>query len=388
MKGVSSIIMVPLILLVAVLVIVSSGVVFFWDKGVVKEADIQSTLYTSWNALQAADLYVSTSVDYSVYQACYDILRWGGFKENGKNWSNIYGGTEHETPPTSDEFLARFKELAKDYTNRYMRGPYMFIEDYNVTAQGSSSLPRLRLDSFKAGLLETSLSASAGSPLYIKRTLNDYMEEIVLEKNIAFDKVYRIPCLGLFAWGTSEHENAKKALKDGVTQEMDKWPAKSAEKTYAGTCAATEAVLQDVQDELFYDLAKDILPAPSGQSLYFQEEKPREPEWSGSVAKGESAIRVRISNAVTKTVSEQNREFLMYVIKPQPDISVEINADCTAEDTSSGCKYSCRFGYLIAATLETAISQKEQKYYPVASAGYPEMDVMNLIMTDRVVVVK
>ena len=127
-KAMSSMIAAPLILLAAIFAVISTDVTFIWEARTVEEANVQATVYTMWNALQAADLYDSISIDYSIYQACYDILKRGGFKEEGKYWSN--SEDETEKPPTEEEFKTEFQELVQEYLNRYTLNDYDFFEIY------------------------------------------------------------------------------------------------------------------------------------------------------------------------------------------------------------------------------------------------------------------
>ncbi len=359
MKGFSGIIAFVFILLLVVIVFVGTNTTMFWEKGSIKHANVQANLYGMWSALQAADLYINTSIDYSVYQACYDVLRWGGFAQDNKNWSN-WNGEEHETPPSEDVFKQNFKELLDKYIKRYTNQQYNFMDNYNVSSVESGHLPDVEI-SADIGASGISISATAKDKMYITNTNNEFMEKIVLMKGFATQKHYDIPCFNIFLWGEAQHEDVVNKFREVVNEEMKKWPEKNTE-TYHDKCDA------NLDNKIFYDAAKDLLISRDD-----------------AIKAAEEKIRTDITSEISNYIIMKNRPDSSYFIESEPKITVTIDLNCQAEKTVNGCDYRCtKFKYKILAILKTKIRSSVDKYYPVSSKGYPEFDTMHLVMTDVV----
>lgn len=386
LKGQAGVVAIPLILLAISVLIVSSDITFFWEEGTVKEANIQATMYTMWNALQAAELYEDISIDYSVYQACYDLLRWGGFTEENKNWSNFFNGKEHENPPDEEQFKKNLFQLVQEYINRYTGKPYYFVEGYNVTSSGSYSIPDIKFISFNVEVLYISLSAASKDSLYIKNELNKFKEEIVLRKDFQTTKRYDMWCLGLFSWGKRDHEEIKPILRDNVTKEMEFWPTRN-EKTFDEPCSETEKRLSDIENQLFHEKTWQFFIDPNaGLGEYLRERLKEISNWQGSIERAENRIMQNIQKSVSNSLSLLNYDGLVYTLTPNFEFDVKIDPDCRGDkiERDTKCEYTCNFNYNVNVTLNTHLMKKEPEYYPVASNKYPIMDTMYLVMSDRV----
>lgn len=376
-KGVSAVIVIPLILLAIVFAIVSTDVTFFFEKGVTKEANIQATTYTMWNALQAADFYEDISLDYAAYQACYDILRRGGFREDNRNWSN--SGDATETPPGDDEFKSWLFSLVQEYVNRYTDRPYNFVEGYNVTSESSQTLPDIRITFFDINYEDFKISAESVENMFIRNEIEGYNEDIVLKKGFEAEKTYEIPCFGLFYWAkNNNHEEIKVILKEEVEKEIQSWPLYN-EKQYSESCDFTENRIDEVRNEIFYEVVKDILAPEIPMGGYVPPEINKYESIQESVDKIKSNIDIGISVAIYNIDMSVYR----YYVVPHTESEIFINPKCIAEENSEGCYYSCDFEYNAAVTLKTEFHQDEEVYYPVAPDKFPEFDTMKLIITDR-----
>ena len=332
-KGMSGILATVFVLLVVVLVIVSTNVIFSGEKGLTKNANIQATIYTMKNSMEAADLYTKVSMDYSVYQACYDMLRWGGFEESNKNWSNSQD--KSESPPTNDKFKQRLQELTQRYMNRYTRYAYYFMDDYNVTSQYSSSLPEVIFTGFVVDYLDLTISAKGEKEMYIRKTIDEYKEEIIIINRFHEDKHYDIPCLGLFTWGKSNHEDIKTAANQEIATELEKWPTRNdRERSYTGSCDG-----RNVADRLFYEVAEDLIKEPEFDIPYGITMAGE--EWENAIELAEKKMQESLENSIFSAVFGLNNfNLYTYVMSPEIEVDVNILPNCQEEERDGECYYS------------------------------------------------
>jgi len=76
----------------------------FWAEGDTYRVVLHTHMYGMSNALDGAELYVSTSLDYSVYQAIYDALK-------GFNSETVGDGN---TIPTNEEIQESIRRNIED----------------------------------------------------------------------------------------------------------------------------------------------------------------------------------------------------------------------------------------------------------------------------------
>jgi hypothetical protein len=383
MKGISGILATVFVLLVVVLVVVSTDVVLILQEGTTKNANIQATIYTMKNTMDAAELYMNISLDYSVYQACYVILRWGGYKEDNKNWSNTEDSSEE--PPTDEQFKERLQELIQRYMNRYTSKSYNFMDQYNASTQDSNSLPEIRFTSFDADYTDLSFTVESEDKIYLRETIDEYKEEIILVKDFNTERIYDIPCFGLFSWGKNNHDDIKSVVTQEVTSETEKWPTGNpAERSYTGSCGTRE-----IADRMFHEVAEDLIEEPDfgiPEGIYFEGEP-----WENALQKGEDRIKDDLESSLFSAIFALNELSIQsYVMSPAIDVVVDIIPNCQEEERDGSCYYSCtKFEYVIETQVRTNLAEKidennELRYYPVSIKGYPDFGRMQLTITDRI----
>lgn len=114
MKGAGAAIAVVVMLAMMTALFIAFGpdITFFGEgSGSIKKTSTQSDVYTMGHALDAAGLYMETSLRYSVYQACYDTL----------------DGSLESAELSDEEFYDSMEALTQTYMNRYAEPSYTFL---------------------------------------------------------------------------------------------------------------------------------------------------------------------------------------------------------------------------------------------------------------------
>ena len=366
MKGMTGIIAAIMVLVIVALIIFSTQTTLFFESGIKKDADIQATLYTMRNALEAAWLYESISVDYSAYQACYDLLRQGG---------SMAGGYWSDSVPARDGFARDLSGLMQRYVNRYTATTYDFLDEYSVRSPQYDALPNIVLSQVDVGILGMSLHAQGSNKMQVENDIDDFNEKVVIRKTYSEDKSYDIPCLGLFVWGTNEHDGIMSAISEQVENEMAAWPA-------GGTVSFTASCSENLEDMIFYETAKNMIRDTQADVIRLA----GLPEWYNSTAETEELLDRLLTSKINDAINQLNSEALLYEILPDAQVTVEITPNCQKDQTGSACTHTCSlFEYRVEVDAKTAIGERDGSYYPVSKGKYPEFDTMKLIIPDRVV---
>jgi len=375
-KGIATgVVVVPILLLIVALALVNLDLTIRWEAKTTQEANIQATTYAMWNALKGAEMYMDLSTDYSVYQGCYDALRWGGFTEEGKNWSNNKDSSE--VPPDEAIFKRNLETLIKRYMDRYTDDGYVFFEKYRVNSSEGDELPDIIIGDFELTMDKISFHAENEEDMQIKEQLISSFEEIDLRGDFSTDKEYEIPCLDIFMIGVTEHDIVQPLLEEMVKAEVDRWP-KVNEKTY-DPCGSDEDIIEEVRNEMFFEVAKELLIIDSTPSYKVY------PSKDEAIEAAEERIAIYIGVDLSNEFMSRFRDS-EYLIVPETEITVDIFPSCNrvGEDGTS-CTYHCDIEYNTIAALRTRIMERERQYYPVAPSGLPEFDSMQLVITDRFV---
>jgi hypothetical protein len=134
----------------------------FWAEGDTYRVVLHTHMYGMSNALDAAELYTETALDYSVYQAVYDALK-------GNNLKTVSDG---DTIPTNEEIQESIKRNIDDNLARYTSSGYGFTQDYIVT------LPRYEVSlQDESGRLRVTTSAGDANMVVTKLTQEYGMKE-------------------------------------------------------------------------------------------------------------------------------------------------------------------------------------------------------------------
>ena len=143
-----------------------------WAEGDTYQVLLHTHLYAMGNALDAAELYTDTALDYSVYQAVYDALR----------------DAEVEAISNGDDIQKSIRENIKDNLARYTSSGYSFTHDYVVT------LPRYIVAlQDESGRLRVTTSAGDANMIVTKLTQEYGMkEDIEMKRTFLPDGEYDI----------------------------------------------------------------------------------------------------------------------------------------------------------------------------------------------------
>jgi hypothetical protein len=168
------------------LVIVGAVIIYAIFHPVLKpqlEEYTKTDIYVMKNAIDSSKLYLQTSLDYSVYQAMYDVAKNGGLGKSAANqWDSVLG---------ENEFVSNVKAEILKNMNSYTSKGYMFLD-----------LPLVYLPEYEEKNNELSESDSdvkillSGTKLRI--TKKDEQEVIVLESSSDMEKVYEIDLFGMY----------------------------------------------------------------------------------------------------------------------------------------------------------------------------------------------
>lgn len=219
-------------LLLAIILIMIFGIVFYFiyvsyanngkEINIREKAEIQMNTYTMKNAMDAARLYASTALAYSIYQGCYELLRKGGWKDipdtsRYKIGDIIYGmwydsENPEVKPPDEDPecswFASNLESLVEEKFRIYTQGTYNFLEDYRV------HFPKYTIKINDIGNEFVDIEASGNSNLWIESQEGN----IHLETSSGVGGVYRIDCCGVYKEGIRKNseiiEDLKNELKD------------------------------------------------------------------------------------------------------------------------------------------------------------------------------
>ncbi|RLJ07997.1 MAG: hypothetical protein DRP16_02320 [Candidatus Aenigmatarchaeota archaeon] len=183
------------------------------------KAEIQITSYTMLNALDAAKSYIDTALDYSVYQACYEILEKSGWYEmpydniynDGYENYGIWYSDENKSlkPPSDDEWKEGLEKKISDKLRVYASSAYRFLDDYYVYFPDYD----VSVKSFAPGSLE--VETTANKNMWIKKT-TETGQEIYLEKAGSPGSVYNIDCYGVYKKAKEKNSEIVKDVKQRI----------------------------------------------------------------------------------------------------------------------------------------------------------------------------
>ncbi len=203
---------------------------FGGGEGAVHKTSLQSNIYTAGNALDAARLYMETSLGYSVYQACHDTLAREDIPEQ--------------------EFLNELESTTETYLNRYADENYAFLYDYRVIIPKYSA----------------SITAPDPSKLVVSAVPSDEMtisaspesgESVTLQASADVSGEYDIPCYSLFLKGQELNSHIKDSLENALKSAV----APISEKIQnSQTGCNTVGICDDLTEELKGNL-KPSVPA-------------------------------------------------------------------------------------------------------------------------------
>jgi hypothetical protein len=198
MRGVQfSILIVFWLIAVGIVMAASWNLPFMGGSG--NTAVVKTDVYMMDSAIDAATTYIQTAVQFSNYQACYDLMKKGG------------------DVPERAEFEKSFKsELLKDI-NIYMEKGYGFATKYNVDLPGFDSVSL----SENAGSAEVSAAAVGDMVSFRESSGNTgFTSEVTLTRSAGFSGVkLRMDCMSYYDKMKAASDDMRKKISDAITAE-------------------------------------------------------------------------------------------------------------------------------------------------------------------------
>ncbi|MEM5798943.1 MAG: hypothetical protein QXP39_02770 [Candidatus Aenigmatarchaeota archaeon] len=175
---------------ILLIVLVVMGIIMFLlafqaEKFVrTEERMLQEDTYTLLNSLKAAKAYIETSLIFSTYQACYDVLK---------------------TMPSSEtSFVESIKNRIKENLAVYTSEDYVFMEGYQVKLpQYEISITDVNENNIK--VVAVPLENISVSKSYSLTGL--VSKDIKLEKDGLVVKTIEMPCLSIFNFAKANAAN-------------------------------------------------------------------------------------------------------------------------------------------------------------------------------------
>jgi len=218
MKGVSLVIPTIVIIIILLMLLAAINIPLIKTSQYEKDLEVRSEIHTMSNALDTAKLYMETSLEYSIYQACYDNLRNGGWDSFPANKYQGYAVWDSsDLHPNDQEFkLALEESIASNLALYRGTQAYTFLSDYHV------NLPVYQADNVTVNLNPSDpqwmfVVAWGDQNLNIQKT-QESGEYIRLEKESTLqnEDEYRIDCYWIYRKGAEVYGTAAKAVKDAL----------------------------------------------------------------------------------------------------------------------------------------------------------------------------
>lgn len=195
-----------------------------WYEGDVYKVMLHSHMYGMSNSLDAAGLYVNTSMDYSVYQALYETLKGGGFEtiEEGKGESGLAYWSDSSssiTTPSKEQVEVILQKRIEANLGKYTKAGYDFTVDYHVT------FPDYKVSiQDESGNLKVTTSAEDAN-LSITKLTQEYgmKEDVMMKRTLLPEGVYDIDYARMLEIGESENPNIISELQETMENEVDSW---------------------------------------------------------------------------------------------------------------------------------------------------------------------
>ncbi|MBL7206258.1 MAG: hypothetical protein ISS36_01525 [Candidatus Aenigmarchaeota archaeon] len=180
-------ILIGAMIICGLLVLALMSLKFSSVKRITEDVTLEEDKYTMVYAMNAANLYAKTSLNYAVYQACYDTLR------------NSEVGSE-------EQFESALGNAVKNNLNTYL-SDYRFLEAYVVKFPSQDMKIKIEPDKIE-------LNLDGNLVMEKTRVVEKVMkEEIKLEGGASLEVVVEIPCLDTYQIGVREEDGVAKDLK-------------------------------------------------------------------------------------------------------------------------------------------------------------------------------
>jgi hypothetical protein len=244
-----------------------------WYEGDAYSVTLHTHMYGMGNALDAAELYAGTSLDYSVYQAVYETLKQGGFgaipEGSGEDGMAFWENSDKDIViPSDEDVLSSIESGIAENFAKYTRTVYSFSRDYGVY-----------FPSFDVSLEQEPgslrVSCSSGNPMSISRVTNEFEmeEDITLKRPISLERTYDIDVSRMIDIASQENQAIFSALEEAVTTEVDSWesttqyaPDEETLKSNISNAIASDLVLSEERNLGDYTLKSSVHDILAGRT--------------------------------------------------------------------------------------------------------------------------
>jgi hypothetical protein len=203
-----------------IVVVVAILCVFFYFninlpmwEGQTKNIELHNNLYSMGKALDSSyRSYMKTAFLYSVYQACYDNLKQGGWSTIPSDKKVVHGDDDYAQLTREDGFSSNLATSTQDNLNSYGPG-YSFL-DYEVI------IPRYSVEIKNKTETSLNISATGEGKLNIRHINLEGGENISLYRNASVTEIININCYGLYKSGESQDQDLSPKLSGKLESEM------------------------------------------------------------------------------------------------------------------------------------------------------------------------
>jgi len=349
-KGVASTIVAIMIFIIVMTIMTSLGLTWAWGKGLTTTSTIQLGVYGMKNALGAADIYMDTAMDYSVWQALYDTARQGGYCEvpgtsatiAGMDYSYWYVDGE-ETVPDDETALRNIETCTLANINAYTADWYTFMDSYDVVlptiqAQQDPEFPGTP-SVFQCQREGNAIGFSLDSELTITDSNPEQKTDIFLKKNINMDKTYEPGYFELVAKAREKVAVYAASFLEAIQQEIAKWPEH-------GELSGQGISFDDIFSAMVSDEGLPVQTSMAEAEEYFKD-----------------LFSLESYSALNFEVTEEGYTIKSTVVAADADIKT--TSSCLVVDGEG----TCDFEYAAGAIIKVEISKTGAEQLPVYN-GY------------------
>jgi hypothetical protein len=345
-KG-SGVLVAVFILLLLIILFSLMGLSWFFGSSTEREANIQTDLYAMANTLEATRFYLEGSMDYSVYQACYDMLKRGGYSELPK-WSEdgevYWYDNGDKKPPTKEKYKSDLETLIKNNFRKYTKDEYSYLMDYMVQLPEYQIYVEEKDESFSV------VTNDWDKRLRIEKTNEEENTKIELESSPYVERTYALPCIRMYSYVLDEWDSFKGILPVIVDYEISDWPSQyiDAKRPYTDSSGKISEPTEAEKNQAFYNA---LLGAKGREEL-----NKMGVTYENALSKAAEAASYdiySIGSGIRSVVEGINPQFTVAVTN-ETSVKIKIRA------TGSSTETIYRFDYEVSADMRVEVASHEK----------------------------
>jgi len=312
MKGAAAIIAVVMMFAILTALFVAYGPtlnLFGGGDGTLHKTDLQSDIYTMGHALDAAKLYMDTSLNYAVYQACYDNLQRAGLSEITPETGQ--SGLAYLPILNFAEFYNNMATTAETYINRYSDESYAFLSEYRVSLPSSTVIvtkedeeDKFIVTSLPKSMMETYTQAGSG-------------ESVTLRASADLSKTYEMPCYPIYRKAAETNDEVLGFLQNTLSSAAEDIGERI---TNSETSCNSAGICGDLTNRLGEIIAGAAGTAPQDDEYLIETEMT---DYNVIIDLVDSGKIKQFSISMTQVVRIQEKEPTYYPVWNGTDISFE-----------------------------------------------------------------